>query len=379
MMNLSQKVEELENLTIKRLKEKIESIRTELPREEQKVITFSKNFTLSLSNYCQNQCGYCFYNQTIPKANKEHNIVLIKEDTINDLIQTAIRCGCTEALLMSGEAPDNFKVVQKELGKRNHGDFFQFVRNLSEKLLEVNLLPHTNIGVLSFAQLQSLKEFNASMGLMIESTCKSLSNPGGVHENSPGKTPEIRINHIKNAGKLKIPFTTGLLLGIGENFRDRINDLLLIKEIHQKYGHIQEVIIQNFTEKSGIRYRPKKAITIEETLKTAGIAKLIFGNQIKIQVPPNLIQNYEKEALKIGIDDFGGISPFTFDYINPNHSWPKIDYLERICESNGFELRERLPIYKKFISKKGFCSENIKKAINNINQNVRNKKNSSKS
>jgi FO synthase subunit 1 len=375
-MNLSQKVEELENLTIKRLKAKIENIRTELPREEQKVITFSKNFTLSLSNYCQNQCGYCFYNQSIPKESNEHNIVLIKDDKINELIQTAVRCGCTEALLMSGEAPDNFKVVQKELEKRNYGDFFQFVRTLSEILLDVNLLPHTNIGVLSFAQLKSLKEFNASMGLMIESTCESLSNPGGVHEKSPGKTPENRVKHIENAGKLKIPFTTGLLLGIGENFQDRVNDLLLIKELHHKYGHIQEVIIQNFTEKRGIQYHPKNSITIEETLKTAGFAKLILGNEISIQVPPNLIQNYEKEALEMGIDDFGGISPFTLDYINPNHTWPKIDFLEKICKSNGFELRERLPIYKKYINKKGFCSENIKKVINNINQNVRNKKDS---
>jgi len=376
MMKLSQKVEELENLTIKRLKEKIESIKTELPKEEQKVITFSKNFTLSLSNYCQNQCGYCFYNQSIPKEDKEHNTVLIIEDEINHLNQTAVRCGCTEALLMSGEAPDNFKVVQKELKKRDYSDFFQFVRNLSERLLNLSLLPHTNIGVLSFAQLKSLKEFNASMGLMIESTCESLSNSGGVHENSPSKTPENRIRHIVNAGKLKIPFTTGLLLGIGEKFQDRVNDLLLIKELHHKYGHIQEVIIQNFTEKRGIQYRPKKPITIEETLKTAGIAKLILGNEIAIQVPPNLIQNYEKKALEMGVDDFGGISPFTLDYINPNHTWPKIEYLEKICESNGFELKERLPIYKKYINKKGFCSESIKKAINNINQNVRNKKDS---
>jgi len=375
-MKLSQKVEELENLTIKRLKEKIESIKTELPKEEQNVITFSKNFTLSLSNYCQNQCGYCFYNQTIPKEDKEHNTVLIIEDEINHLNQTAVRCGCTEALLMSGEAPDNFKVVQKELKKRNYSDFFQFVRNLSERLIDLSLLPHTNIGVLSFAQLKSLKEFNASMGLMIESTCESLSNSGGVHENSPSKTPENRIRHIVNAGKLKIPFTTGLLLGIGEKFQDRVNDLLLIKELHHKYGHIQEVIIQIFTEKRGIQYRPKKSITIEETLKTAGIAKLILGNEIAIQVPPNLIQNYEKKALEMGVDDFGGISPFTLDYINPNHTWPKIEYLEKICESNGFELKERLPIYKKYINKKGFCSKSIKKAINNINQNVRNKKDS---
>jgi len=376
MMNLSQKVEELENLTITQLKEKIESIKKELPREEQKVITFSKNFTLSLSNYCQNKCGYCFYNQTIPKENNEQNIVLIKKDKIKELIQTAVRYGCTEALLMSGEAPDNFKVVQKELKRRNYRDFFQFVRNLSESLLDVNILPHTNIGVLSFAQLKSLKDFNASMGLMIESTCESLSNPGGVHENSPGKTPENRIRHITNAGKLKIPFTTGLLLGIGEKFQDRVNDLLLIKELHHKYGHIQEVIIQNFTEKIGIQYRPNKPISIEETLKTAGIAKLILGNDIAIQVPPNLIQNYEKEALEMGIDDFGGISPFTLDYINPKHAWPKIDFLDKICESNGYKLMERLPIYKKYINKKGFYSEKIKKTINKINNNVGSKANS---
>ncbi|MFX1288723.1 MAG: 7,8-didemethyl-8-hydroxy-5-deazariboflavin synthase subunit CofG [Promethearchaeota archaeon] len=369
-------MQDLEKISIKKLKEKISYIKKELPKKEQKVITFSRNFTLSLSNYCQNQCGYCFYNQNVSKANVEHNVVLIEEDKINDLIQTAIGYGCTEALLMSGEAPDKFIVVQKELEKRNYSKFNHFVKSLSEKLLESNLLPHTNIGVLSFDQLKCLKDVNASMGLMIESTCESLTNPGGVHENSPNKTPENRIKHIINAGELKIPFTTGLLLGIGENFKDRINDLLLIKKLHNKYDHIQEVIIQNFTEKPGIQYRPKELITIEETLKTAGVAKLIFGNDIAIQVPPNLIQNYEKEALEMGIDDFGGISPFTLDYINPNHTWPSLDFLEKICKTNGYELRERLPIYEKYIDKKGFFSEKIKKVIININQNGRYKKDS---
>ena len=208
------------------------------------------------------------------------------------------------------------------------------------------------------------------MGLMLESTCKNLFKSGGVHENSPGKIPENRIEHIENAGKLKIPFTTGLLLGIGERFEDRIKDLFLIKEINLQYGQLQEVIIQNFIEKKDIQYNPKSPITIEETLKTAGIAKLIFENEIAIQVPPNLIQNYETEAIEMGIDDFGGISPFTLDYINPEHIWPKIDYLKKICEKKGYKLEERLPIYNKFINKKGFCSKNIKKTIDNINQNV---------
>lgn len=366
-MKFDKKIVDLEKISIKKLKEKIAHIRAELPKEEQKVISFSRNFTLSLSNYCQNQCGYCFYNYKISKKKKEQNVVLIKEDTINELIQKALRYGCSEALIMSGDAPDSYEVVQKELEKRKFNYFLQFVKQLSEKLLNLNLLPHTNIGVLSFDQLKCLKEFNASMGLMIESTCESLSNPGGVHEFSPSKTPENRIKHIEDAGKLKIPFTTGLLLGIGESFQDRVKDLLLIKDIHQKYGHIQEVIIQNFTNKRGIPYRPKKPFTVEETLKTAGIARLVFGNEIAVQVPPNLIQNYEKEAFEMGIDDFGGISPFTLDYINPEYSWPTIDFLEKICKSNGYELKERLPIYEKYIYKKEFCPENIRKTINNIN------------
>jgi FO synthase subunit 1 len=376
MINIPQKMEDLEKLSIKQLKEQINRIREELPKEEQKVITFSRNFTLSLSNYCQNKCGYCFYNQNVSKDNLEPNVVLIEEDKINDLIQTALGFGCTEALLMSGEAPDRFKVVQQELKKRSFNDFNQFAKNLSKKLLEFNLLPHTNIGALSFDELRYLKETNASMGLMIESTCESLSKPGGVHEKSPSKTPETRIKHIIDAGKLKIPFTTGLLLGIGESFQDRVKDLFLIKELHKKYGHIQEVIIQNFTENPAIHHHPKKPISIEETLRTAGVAKIILENEIAIQVPPNLIQNFEKEALDMGIDDFGGISPFTIDFINPRHAWPKIKRLEKLCKSNGYELKERLPIYKKFINKKGFCSETIKKIINRIDLNVRDKKNS---
>jgi len=364
------KVKELKSLSIRKLKEKVNEIKNELYKEEQKIITYSKNFTLSLSNYCQNQCGYCFYNHRIAKETGEKNVVLIEDEKIDLIIQNAAQYGCKEALLMSGEFPDSFQIVQKELEKRNFNDFLQFVKNLSKNLLNMNFLPHTNVGLLTFEQLKSLKDYNASMGLMLESTCKNLFKSGGVHEKSPGKIPENRIEYIKNAGKLKIPFTTGLLLGIGESFEDRIKDLFLIKEINLQYGHIQEVIIQNFIEKKGIRYNPGTPITIEETLKTAGIAKLIFENEIAIQVPPNLIQNYEKEAIEMGIDDFGGISPFTLDYINPEHTWPKVDYLKKICEKKGYKLEERLPIYNKFINKKGFCPKNIKKTIDNINQNA---------
>ena len=245
-------------------------------------------------------------------------------------------------------------------------DFLDFVKDVCNYLLDFKLLTHTNICFLTFDQIKELKNYSASMGLMLESTSKKLFKKGGVHELSPGKTPKNRIEHIRNAGKLKIPFTTGLLLGIGESFEDRVKDLKLIRKIHEEFGHIQEVIIQNYVKKENILYQPQKLMPIEEMLKVVGIAKLIFGNEISIQVPPNLIIGYEEDFIDVGINDFGGISPFALDYINPEKEWPQIDYLKRICKGKGYKLKERLPIYDKFINKNGFCPDNIKKIIDYI-------------
>jgi FO synthase subunit 1 len=214
--------------------------------------------------------------------------------------------------------------------------------------------------------LKKLKEYNASMGLMLESTSLKLLNKGKTHEFSPSKAPSIRLNHIKNAGKLKIPFTTGLLIGIGESFEDRIKDILIIKKIYKEYKHIQEVILQNFTYKEAIPYRPKNPSSVKDLLRITLIAKMIFNNEIPIQVPPNLIKGYEREFLEAGIDDFGGISPFSKDFINPEHLWPQIKELSKTCQRYGFHLKERLPVYDKFIKKQGFISENIKKKIHDI-------------
>lgn len=354
------------HLSIQKIKEKVKEIKSSLPKDDRNTITFSKNFTLSLSNYCQNQCRYCFYNYKIPK----NNITLLENEHLLSLVQKAIEVNCKEALLISGERPDTFCEVTEELKNRNYDDYIQYVIDICSYLLDYNLLPHTNIGVLKFEEMQILKNYNASMGLMLESCSTELSKKGGVHEFSPGKLPEKRIEHIENAGKLKIPFTTGLLLGIGENISDRIKDLLLIRDIYEKYGHIQEVIIQNFVEKAEIQYHPKQPISIENTLKTVGLAKLIFKNEIAIQVPPNLIQGYEKDAIELGIDDFGGLSPFTIDYINPDQPWPKINELRIICNALGYELKERLAIYPKFIKKSEFCPVSIKKIIDNIHLDV---------
>lgn len=334
-MKVQDKIDSLKNLSIKDLKIKIREIKAQLPKEERNLITFSKNFTISLSNYCQNECGYCFYNFKVPKLDSDENVILISNDKIISLVQKALQYNCKEALLMSGERPESFQEVRDKLQSRNCYDFIRFVIDICTYLLDLNLLPHTNLGVLTFDELKQLKEYNASMGLMLESTSMELFVKGGVHEFSPGKLPELRIRHIIDAGRLKIPFTTGLLIGIGECFEDRIKDIYLIKDIHTEYGHIQEVIIQNFVYKDGIPYRPKKPITIKEILKIAGIAKIILENDIGVQIPPNLIAGYEKEFLDIGINDFGGVSPVTQDYINPQKPWPQIEHLTKICKENG--------------------------------------------
>ena len=366
-MNRSNEIEHLKTLSLKKLRDKVQEIRSHLPQNEQIAISYSKNFTLALSNYCENQCGYCFFNYEVPKLSGEGNVILLDNAQMLTIIQKALKYNCKEALIMSGEHPDSFKEVKDEIEKMGCSDYIEFVKDICTYLLDLNILPHTNIGFLTYEEMRDLKFCNASMGLMLESTSMKLLKKGGVHEFSPSKIPEKRIEHIRNAGKLKIPFTTGLLLGIGENLDDIINDLYLIKEIHEEYGHIQEVIIQNFVDKDGITYRPKKTLLIEEMLKITSIARIVFGNEIAIQVPPNLIAGHEKDFIDMGIDDFGGISPFTLDYINPENEWPQIDQLESICTENGYILKERLPIYEKFITRKEFCPENIKKVIDNIN------------
>jgi FO synthase len=216
-------------------------------------------------------------------------------------------------------------------------------------LEETGLLPHANPGVMGKADLQRLKEVNASMGLMLESVSERLLLPGGAHDNAPDKRPAVRLRTLETAGKLRIPFTTGILIGIGENWQERIDSLLAIRELHRRYGHIQEVIIQNFRAKPTTPMRAYPDATRDDMRKTIAVTRLIFGGAMNIQAPPNLTPDGYELYLEAGINDWGGVSPLTPDFINPEAPWPALRLLQEKSAQAGFDLRARLPIYPEYI------------------------------
>ncbi|MBY9007453.1 MAG: 7,8-didemethyl-8-hydroxy-5-deazariboflavin synthase subunit CofG [Candidatus Lokiarchaeota archaeon] len=367
-MNEKSIINNLSTISLPQIKERIKRIIEDIPKEKGKIITYSKNFTLSLSNYCINQCKYCFYNHKIFSETGNKNTILLENDKISILVENALKYDCKEGLLISGEDPGSFPEVKVKLERLKIRNYIFYVKKVCDFLLNKKILPHINIGLVKIDDFKILKEYTASMGLMLESTSPRLYEKGGVHENSPSKLPNKRIKHLINAGKLKIPFTTGLLIGIGESLKDRIKDLLLIKNIHEKYGHIQEIIIQNFEKKEGINYQPKRKVPIEELLKITGIARIMFNNEISIQVPPNLISGFEKDFIEMGINDFGGISPITIDHINPKKKWPQIENLKKICKMNGYNLKERLAVYDKFKNNSSFLSKRVRNIIHKYTQ-----------
>jgi 7,8-didemethyl-8-hydroxy-5-deazariboflavin synthase CofG subunit len=218
-------------------------------------------------------------------------------------------------------------------------------------LEETELLPHSNPGVMGKKDLQRLKEVNVSMGLMLENLSDRLMRPGNAHDNAPDKKPALRLRTIEEAGKLHIPFTTGILIGIGETWEERIDSLFVIRDLHTRYGHIQEVIIQNFRAKPEIPMRDHPEPGHEEMLKTIALARLIFGGEMNIQAPPNLTPDNYDLYLNAGINDWGGVSPLTPDFINPEAPWPALQSLRDKSAEAGFELKARLPIYPEFISR----------------------------
>jgi FO synthase subunit 1 len=315
-------------------------------KRENNNITYSKNIFIPLTEICRNYCGYC----TFRKDPNDENAIILKDKTeIISQLKNAEIYGCKEALFTFGEQADQEKVVKIALKEKGFENMNEYIYDICESTLKnTKLLPHTNAGVLSYGEMKSLKEVNVSMGMMLENSSDRLRIIE-AHINSPGKDPKVRIDTIAEAGRLKIPYTTGILIGIGETKEEIADSLLTIKNLNDKYGHIQEIIIQNFRSKKGIPMEKNPEPSLLDMIRTVSVAKLLFSD-VSIQVPPNLNYETNQVFLLCGADDWGGISPITKDYVNPDSPWPEIDHMRNLTKDAGLNLKERLPIYNKYIN-----------------------------
>lgn len=301
-----------------------------------RVITFSRNAFLPLTTVCANHCGYCSFRTPV-----QEGCIMPPDEAIRTL-EAGAALGCTEALFTFGERPGLVPGFSAMLERFGYHDILDYVYDLSLEAIRCGLLPHTNAGILTCQELDRLRTVNASMGLMLETTADVPA-----HRNSPGKDPAVRIDMIENAGKLSIPFTTGILLGIGETMDDREESLLVIRGLHRRYGHIQEVIVQNFCPKPGTPMADAAVPGTDEICATISVAREILPADVAVQIPPNLVD--ASRLIGCGVSDLGGISPLTIDYVNPEHPWPQIEELKRIV--GDAELRERLCIYPQYIER----------------------------
>jgi 7,8-didemethyl-8-hydroxy-5-deazariboflavin synthase len=265
------------------------------------------------------------------------------------VLENGVRAGCTEALFTFGELPEEVPEYRKWLKELGYSSTLEYLLFLCETAIDTGILPHTNAGIMTRSELKALKPLNASMGLMLESTATL-----DAHRDCPGKLPELRLDTIREAGKLRIPYTTGLLVGIGEKREDRIQSIEAIAGLHREYGHIQEVIIQNFAPKPGTPMENCPEPAVEEMTDTICLARQILPPDVAVQVAPNLID--PKALIAKGVNDLGGMSPLTIDWINPEAEWPDVKELQEKLEP--ILLRERLPIYPQFV-KKGWYSNRI--------------------
>ncbi len=325
-------------------------------KREEEYVTYSKNVFIPLTKICRNDCGYCAFKQN---PDDPDAIILQDKEDVLATLKEAEKYGCKEALFTMGEDADEEEAVKSRLKELGFNKMTDYIYDICKTCLEeTSLLPHTNAGNFSYEDMKKLKEVNVSMGMMLESTSQRLMSTI-AHEKSPGKDPKVRIETIENAGKLKIPYTTGILIGIGETKEEIANSLLKIKEISDKYGHIQEVIIQNFTVSPGIQMENYEEPSLLDMVRTVAAAQLLFDEEISVQVPPNL--NYETSQIFLlcGTDDWGGVSPLSEDYVNPSSPWPTLDTLERLTNDAGFKLKERLAIYKRYINSEFIENEKL--------------------
>lgn len=324
-------------------------------------VTYSRKVFIPLTNLCRDICTYCTFahDDGAPRAHT------MTPDEVLQVAEAGARRGCKEALFTLGDRPEARWPEYRAMLKRRfgHDSTHSYLRAMCEQVLEhTGLLPHPNAGILGRRELEELREVSPSQGLMLETTSERLCGPGGPHEHAPDKRPATRLKMLERCGELRIPFTTGILIGIGETPAERIDALLAIRELHERYGHIQEVIVQNFRAKPDTPMADDDEPGLIELMSACAQTRLIFGPMMSVQVPPNLSSDYGPLLLS-GINDWGGISPLTPDFVNPEAPWPNLASLERLCAEGGYTLRERLTIYPEYAADDAFLAPGLRRPV----------------
>jgi len=325
-----------------------------------RTLTYSPKVFLPVTNLCRDRCTYC----TFRKDPDDPDAWTMQPDEIAAWSARGRALGCTEALLCLGDRPEAaFRGYRDLLAGLGHRTTAEYVHRAGRIALAEGLLPHTNAGVLTRDEMARLRDVNVSMGLMLESTSPRLRGRGEVHQWAPDKDPAVRLRMLHEAGELRIPFTTGLLLGIGETLAERVDTLLAIRDAHRAHGHVQEVIVQSFRAKPTIPRAAAPEPGALELARTLAVARLVLDADVGVQAPPNLSPDGHALLVRAGLNDWGGMSPLTPDYVNPEAPWPHVAALARTCAAAGYALAPRLPIYPAFVDRPGWLAPGLREAV----------------
>ena len=310
-----------------------------------RIVTYSKKVFVPVTTMCRDRCSYCTFAKP-PGAGGSY----LTDDEVMAIVRAGERRGCTEALFTLGDRPeDRWPAARTFLDGVGHDSTLSYVRHLTERVFaETNVFPHANPGLMDEETQRDLRRSNPSLGLMLENISPRLMEPGMPHHDCPDKEPSARMATIETAGRLRIPFTTGVLVGIGETGAEIVDSLFALDAVHRRWGHVQEIIVQNFQPKADTRMRHASPPTVRRFATVVALARWIFGPEMNLQVPPNLTADFAV-YLDAGINDWGGVSPLTIDWVNPEAPWPHLDRLRSVTADAGFELRQRMPVYPEFI------------------------------
>ncbi|MFI8996182.1 bifunctional FO biosynthesis protein CofGH [Streptomyces sp. NPDC053542] len=318
------------------------------------VITYSKSVFIPLTRLCRDKCHYCTFATVPGKLRRDGHGMFMSPDEVLDIARRGAELGCKEALITLGDKPeDRWPEAREWLAAEGYDDTLAYVRAMAIRILEeTGLLPHLNPGVMSWTDFQRLKPVAPSMGMMLETTSERLwSEPGNPHYGSPDKEPAVRLRVLEDAGRSSVPFTSGLLIGIGETYEERAESLFALRRVSRAYHGIQELIIQNFRAKPDTAMRGMPDAELDDLVATVAVARHIMGPSACLQAPPNLVDAEYGRLIGAGIDDWGGVSPLTPDHVNPERPWPQIEELAARSAESGFALKERLAVYPEFVQR----------------------------